>query len=713
MSDKKYDFSDFEESTEAPKQEQSFDFSDFDEEAPAPVAEAPKNMGRAEAATLSFGQGTGMGLTPILSGAVGAGMELAEDAGDALGLTTGADLKKQGFEVEDNYKGLGGLLDAYYASRDAQKKAQSTAHEEYPAQSIALNVAGAIPSTIATAGLGAKAGAAGVLLPSARTANVLKSGTGAAKLGNSILTGAREGAKAGAMVGFGEGEGKLLEGELGKTTEETLESATGGALVGGALPVVGVGIKKVGQGVKAVLPFVDGMGTSFRGGQMGMGLNEDDANKHIKGYSEDLLNAIRRKFKQAGMEKASVLDYAEEIGLRVDAGENFDGVMDEIVSRGASSVDDRAEKLKLYKALKGLKDGPQDELQNKLDTARAKSIDRMEQKGYELLDETDTQTNVQDFVSGSEAEKKIGTANQKFQKINEGSEDLLTGAAGEKEVSKPITKIVQQIGDELPIDIRKYDLNNLSLKEVEEVLGEVNRYTGDLQGAPKTRSEAMARKLAGDIRGLSEEALDGAGKMSGNKNLHNIFSAMRQLKIDDNVMTNNQFRKNNMVDTIQRMTRGSDDIKSDRFFEYLKNADPKTFGGYEDVGKFLNDFSKVTKQNKALSSSNTSGMFGSAANKMNVVANKAGKFTQAGKDFFAKGPEALEAMAQKLGMEGQSEAAKSYITPLMNAAKADERKRSAILYGLYQQPAFREMYQSLGDYTIEGVGEMLPDADKE
>lgn len=67
-------------------------------------------------------------------------------------------------------------------------------------------------------------------------------------------------------------------------------------------------------------------------------------------------------------------------------------------------------------------------------------------------------------------------------------------------------------------------------------------------------------------------------------------------------------------------------------------------------------------------------------------------------NFVSKDPESLKELAATLqGTAG------SYSGPLLKAAEADERKRSAILFGLYQQPAFRSMVGDNMESNIPGV----------
>lgn len=70
-------------------------------------------------------------------------------------------------------------------------------------------------------------------------------------------------------------------------------------------------------------------------------------------------------------------------------------------------------------------------------------------------------------------------------------------------------------------------------------------------------------------------------------------------------------------------------------------------------------------------------------------------------NFVDKNPQALNELADQLtAVEG-----KAYAGPLRKAAEADERSRAAILFGLYQQPAFRSLIGegSLLNQNIPGV----------
>lgn len=64
------------------------------------------------------------------------------------------------------------------------------------------------------------------------------------------------------------------------------------------------------------------------------------------------------------------------------------------------------------------------------------------------------------------------------------------------------------------------------------------------------------------------------------------------------------------------------------------------------------------------------------------------------KSFVNKTPQDIQALAD-IFSASDSKAAQSYVAPLLKASQADDRTRSAVLFGLYQQPAFREMKRKL------------------
>lgn len=695
---KQYDFSDFDEPSTEPSQSKGYDFSDFDEPETAPDY-SNQEVSQPEAFGVGAITGSTFGTAPIASGVGGFLANAAEQIGDKLGLTTDSQLsegvntddlpgltpelraklsdKTAAFTMPEKKTGLDALMSEYYDSRERMKGLQEASAEQHPWTNLAGTVVGGLPA----------AGATGVKLAST-------AGTAA-----KMAAGAKEGAALGAITGFGSGDAKLAEGEIYDTIRDTADSAVGGALIGGAIPA-GVALGKGIAGTFTDLPIVQQIKTAFKGGKAGIKLNEESADQAIKTYSSDLLTAIQEQFKAAGRTKANALDYADEIGVRVNAGEEVQEIIDDMVQRGAVP-DDIAEKSKFLDLLTYLKNGPEDKLANKLQTARARSIDKMEQKGFTLLDESTNNSHVQDFIPESDANTAIGTAKQTFQKIDEGT-DLLDDALGEagEEISKPVIKIVQQAQKVLGLDLRKYNLKDLSLRDTEEIIGQINKYSGiNNPKGPVTPLEKMAGGLAADLRSLSELALEEAGKKSGNASLHKTLAATSRAGIKGNVLAQGQVAKDKMIDKLKDVTKSSNtNSDKQRVFQYLEEASPEyAKRGFKQEAEFLSDFNSLAQQVKPLNSSNAAGVLGSAKNIGLSVSNKAGSI-YGGLTRLTEVPvERLSQMAQQMSTS-TNKAAQQYAPVLVKASQAvDERKRSAILYGLYQQPAFRELYQSMGE----------------
>jgi hypothetical protein len=84
---------------------------------------------------------------------------------------------------------------------------------------------------------------------------------------------------------------------------------------------------------------------------------------------------------------------------------------------------------------------------------------------------------------------------------------------------------------------------------------------------------------------------------------------------------------------------------------------------------------------------------------LNSLKNKDKPKTNDFLEFVEKNPESLQELAQTL----EGTAASSYAGPLMKASQADERSRAAILFGLYQQPAFRSMVGGNGTLKSNNI----------
>lgn len=674
-------------------------------------------------------QGSTLGTAPIASGVGGFLSNAVEQIGDTLGLTTDSQLEDQGFTFPDKKTGLEGMMSEYYDSRERMKGLQDASADQHPWTTLAGNVAGSIPTTIAAGGLtsGAKLGQGTDII--SKTAGLAQKAmpnfaskilpqadkfTKATGVGAKMLAGAREGAKAGALTGFGSGDAKLAEGELYDTFRDTADSAVGGAVMGGIVPAVVPTIKALGRGAKSIVPGLESFEVGRTLGKIGKDVTEESVDDLSREYSENLLKNVQSIITKASKDKRAAFEIADEVGIRVNAGQRLDEAIDEIMAAGATPGGiDKKEKDIMVNAIKSLQESPVDKLAQKSDLARAKMQQKMEQKGYELLDEQSVDNIVQDFVPNSDATKKLALTQQNYQKIlEEGAEG--TGEAATKEISKPVSKLVQQVDNvDTGVPEVRLNANSAKLNELERMIGELNRYTGfgDSNPIKGQKNIAKMKELVGDLRAISNEAIDGSlGEADVNRKMSTSFAALKKAGIDvDEIFTDNRFNKDDLSRMLEDITTSDGRRKDARqFFRYMKEIDDPSFTELQEKGNFIRKANEVAAQAEGTTkSTGLASLFGTISGRVAKTGNVVGAaqtkikdtseilMKKAGKALFNSTPESLQNLATKVGAS-TNRAYQQYVGPLQKAAQASDRQRSAILYGLYQQPAFRDMYQDLG-----------------
>ena len=632
-----------------------------------------------EAALLGFGQGASFGLSPLISGAVGAGTQAIKETGLLdTDQEKEAQAKMEELGIKDTSEAgvLENILKSYYESRDAQKKAESGAFEESPGSFMFGNVAGGVTTMKPTsalagklAGNGSTAGKiASKLLPTIDDTSDLKL---AAKVGSGI----KEGAKAGGLVGLGQGEGRIV-GEPGQVLEETL----GGAATGAAFGLAASTLANAPGAIASKLPGAKSIKAGYELGKKGIDLEENSVKGEIKTFSEDLYNQIRDTFRKGGLSKADALDFADEVGIKVNAGETIDDAISQVTKQKSLTTDSAREKQKLldvFNELKGKTIGDKN-IESKLTNRIIK--DRME-----------------------------GNLMPKTPELQKGD---VAGKSYSQYADSEIEKIYTDISDKLPID--QLDLENASLRDVETLLDEINRYTGDLQQAPKSTQERSARQLAQQLRDLSNNAIEDSSVLGdSNKGVASIFEGLRRGKVKGNVLTNSPNQQIRQVDQLRSLVQGSGDsteINRERFFEYLQKADP-AFKETAKYSEMLNQALNMAKASDLDKSTSVRSLFGTIQGVTGKVGNIAGTGVRSAKGGVDKGvkslllgydkmksmtPEQAQNLMTKIEQSGK-EGYKNFLRPLQKAYTGKDSTKSAILYGLYQQPAFRKMLDDISD----------------
>jgi lysozyme len=653
----------------------------------------PEEMGALEAAVTGLGQGASFGLTPIVAGVTGAAGEAIEDIGDVLGLTTDAQLKEEGFKVKDDYEGLQGLVDAYYAQRDRQRAQEEKAFEDQPVANIAGNIAGGLTSM----GGAAKAtGALGKLLPKAESVK------GLSTLGKAGVA-AREGAKAGGLVGFGAGEGKLLEGELAKTAKETAGTAIGGAAFGGGLSLGGSALKKGGELI-AETPFAKNIGLGFEAGQRGINISDDkQITDFVRKTTSDIRKSISKNFK--GASKKQILEQADELGIRVAAGESVDDVINEIKESGAFGKKAQKELNQFVEDLRNLSvadDVARDKLRKKLEQQAAKKLSKAERQG-EMFRKRDEFESTFDELTPTEQEGSVL-----------GIEDIV-----DRPYEQPRKILTQGTLTESEVPMKQYDLDSLKLSELDEIISKVG--TRAYEGTDDA-AVPYAKQLYASLRELSNDAMQESSLPEKNKKLKALFDGLESLDIKPkDFFSSRETIQDAVENKIQSKLIASplstSDNKMKNFLKYLARADEDLARNITKESDFASDIAKFAKQSEGEGSVSLKAAAGPIQKILAKVGNIAGSGVKSVANTKKQALDGLRNMTPEdvleLGTmmsEKYGENASSFINQLNNAVNSPGQRKNALMYGIYQQPAFRKMLEGLGrnivgeDEDVQEVG---------
>lgn len=639
----------------------------------------PEEMGALEAALTGVGQGASFGLTPIVAGVTGAAGEVIEDIGDVLGLTTDAELEQQGFKVQDDYEGLQGLVDAYYAQRDRQRAQEEQAFEDQPVANILGNIAGGLTSM----GGAAKAtGALGKILPKAESVK------GLSTLGKAGVA-AREGAKAGGLAGFGAGEGKLLEGELAKTAKETAGTAIGGAAFGGGLSLGGSALRKGGELI-AETPFAKNIGLGFEAGQRGINISDDkQITDFVRKTTSDIRKSISKNFK--GASKKQILEQADELGIRVAAGESVDDIINEIKESGAFGKKAQKELNQFVEDLRNLSvadDVARDKLKRKLEEQAAKKISKAERQGG-MFKRRDEFESTFDELSPTEQEGSVL-----------GIEDII-----QRPYEQPKKLLTQGTLVESEVPMKQYDLDSLKLSELDEIISKVGTRAYD---GTDDAAVPYAKQLYASLRELSNDAMQESSLPEKNKKLKALFDGLESLDIKPkDFFSSRETIQDAVENKIQSKLIASplstSDNKMKNFLKYLARADEDLARKITKESDFASDIAKFAKQSEGEGSVSLKAAAGPIQKILAKVGNIAGsgvkQLQSTRKEVVDRLKDITPEQAQELNrmvVEKYGQTAAPFVNQINKAVMAQGQRKNALMYGIYQQPAFRKMLEGLG-----------------
>ena len=709
-------------------------FETLDEAKSDSITDETPKTSSSEAALLGAGEGITFGGDQIIAGISGA-------LGDYFGRDEETEnkknelFKKLGIVDPDQAKSL---KDIYYEARDLHRKKKELASEEHPlayyggVAGSSLLMPGVASGVLKTAeGALAKKGAeqlATKAIEKGAEEAALASGEAALSktlenvapsTGSKMFNGFTTGAKVGALTGALGGEAKLGEGEIGKLLGETATSGAFGGAIGGILPGIIPAGKKLLKYAETI-PGIDTGVSAFKYGKAGKELTEEVVNKDIQDTAENIFETLQKHVKNYGETKGDLQKLSEELSIKVHAGDDIKDTLDSMTKELSIGMDSESKK----KFITDIKETFNNEKAlTKLENLQNKKVAKS--KVNELLGPND---NIKGIGRFSREESPIST--EPISGIEES-----TGNPYIAQVEN--NKRISTIGDMLSTD-KIPDIDNMSLKEAEAFLSNLNNYTGIRGRTPLIDNSTViirARALAGKVRDHINKAIsDAGGSAIERRDMSRTLAGMDKLGIqkhkinkyvtegldaEGNKLTNVEFNDN--VDNLKKeiLNQGeSSKIDRDRAFQYFKEGKVDKATELESKVNELNNLKNIVSKQKGGGGGGgtlNTGFLGTArsligrgsniaglqvndagkivSNIQKSAANKLTKMSTGLNNLIKLGGPDIENIANQLQSKG--EVASQYIGPLMKAAASNRQSRAAIMVGLYQQPAFRTIVKSI------------------
>jgi hypothetical protein len=562
-----------------------------------------------------------------------------------------------------------------------------------------------------------------------------------AQRAKSVALASREGLKFGAISSVAMGDASLLEGDVAGTIKE--------AVVGGTLgAAMGAGITGVGQVVKGVILKVPGIQNaldSFSFGVKGITLDNDVTNQKIATAAGKFAKELNTKLMSLGSGKKAILQKIDEAGIKINTRDDL-----EKARRLVSSIDSKTEQADAAKFLNVLDDYLGDGVATK------KAMDRLEKDliksglrdpAAEAQHKLQKQAIV-NAVKASEVPEEVAEG------IVEGIPTIAPGVGaafrktGEKIAAAPVvrpnpSKIqrtidpgsgrevlssqdltsgqIKAIVTDVPSSL---NAESLSTEQAARLQGLLKRYSSiakkdnlpaEVTEAATQASVAIKDKLSGAAKEI-KQPLDAV-----NKKLTSLLNVSEHLKLRK--MAKLETDKIGNQQKLATFISGTSDNNplSDKsvIMKQLRKVDPELANSINTEIMELRRLHQLSQPMEHVpESASFRALVGTASSLVNKVSNAIGvvagapvrgakavaksvskapsKVSMADKslDIIEASPETINSVVSQI-QSGESAANKIFLEPLKKAANASERSRQAILFGLYQQPAFREMVDSL------------------
>jgi len=639
-----------------PTQDELDQFAPPSEEEMSPVEPTPEKIGAGEAALLGAAEGVSFGLSDVLSGVAGAAGEyLGGDSEQREELRKAQE--ETGIDLGARKPGLEGLMDAYYEAKGEAKEKRERAAEEHPVAyygaSLPASIAGTGGVGLAAKGLSGlgKAGSlAAKVLP---TAEKIKKG---ATLGQKALIGAGEAAKAGAISGLGMGDAKLLEGEVAETAKEAALGAGLGAVTGAAIPALGSAGSKLLSKVKEA----SGKG-AVKLAKIAVGVADDDQLIRILKDPKAIKEA--KNFPELAEDLG---DYLKELQSKVDLDNETAKALltdDKIipVDKAVGKIED------IVSGLKRSELGSKDHLEGYV-----KDLTEVAQDG--MISQRQLKEIAAD-VGAIAYDKDISSpAKEGLRKAQKELNNMLKDMSPEyKKLQENVTekyRDIKEIKKKFGFDKGK----EITPKSLDQTITKIKKI-GKMDKQDAERAAELFNK-----HGISADFIEDVK----NATVADALEKVKPLNFEMRAMLAGILSYNNPIvggallaskPVAKAALLHSDKIPT-KGIQMAKQSLAGKLPSTEAM-QFVTAQAAVRKALPEIDRSNKEKEFSQQINKLSKMST-----------------EDLGSLSQRVSQMDE-ESAKGYALPLQRAAEAPENSRAAIMYGLMQQPAFREVMKKL------------------
>lgn len=658
--------------------------------------EEPDKTSVLETLGLKIGEGASMGATDVLSGIAGAAI-------DALTPESEVDkkLKEEGFKLPEE-----SLLDSYRSARDYSKRLQEKAYEDRPVLSTVADIAGGIATGSAIGKVAQGTGRLANLAKALPGGQELKSGQGLVRGAKDLAV---EGAKAGALTGAFKGESDLTEGDFSGFAEDITKGAVIGgvgapALTGAAKTAAGAA-KLAAKGVKGLGRAVlggDKFDASFIAGKKGIDLfDEKQVTKELNKTATSIRKEIDKIFKDN--DKFEMNKLLDEAGVKIKAGVPVKEALDEMIEKGVVDTSDRKAIDQFTNFLNELttkKSTKLQKLEKSIEKSAAQKANKAARAGGQVETRTEFDTPIEDIVPLPEYTGKV-----------KGVQDRISFDTPEGKVYQDVLTQKAELDSLVPDAIP--DIESLDASSLDRIITTLDKYAAP-EANPSVRD--TARKLQKTLKTLRKQAGEGIDELDVAERYKNLSKGMSvKERIGKRLFGKDEASIDALESEIKAISLAKPDSKQADKLEFLKKqlgeVDPKALKRVESELELPSALSKIAKRDRdgTIQSLTPTTGFGLVGPTQVKLGQAVGKASRAISKEVTDGKEVLKKLADDTyltnlynrisKMTGPARDEYGRVLERIDSPELPDRKKNALIMGLMQNPAFRQMLKKAEEDT--------------